>query len=115
MIEITYEDWKKEAKKRYGSFDKVRFVCPVCGHIATAEDWQSAGADEGAIGFACVGRWNEKCRKAFGDHGREGPCDYTGGGLFKINPIHVLFPTEENGTYIRQTFDFADEPLEVKL
>jgi hypothetical protein len=53
--------------------------------------------------FNCIGRYD-------GRHGgvqmgtRPGPCNYTGGGLFNLNPVAVLHP--ETGHTV-QVFDFA--------
>lgn len=79
-----------------------RFVCPICGHVAKTADWKAAGAGEGSVAFACVGRWLDSARDAFGGTG-PGPCNYTGGGLFALNPItvevdakkHTLFAFDE--------------------
>lgn len=86
---FTKEEWYAEGRRLFG--DDVmqwRFVCPVCGHVASVQDWKDAGAPEGSVAFACVGRWIEGSRRAFGDKGA-GPCDYSGGGLFGLNPITV--------------------------
>ncbi|AZO39687.1 hypothetical protein EJ076_00005 [Mesorhizobium sp. M7D.F.Ca.US.005.01.1.1] len=42
--------------------------------------------------------------------GDKQPCDYAGGGLFKLNPIHVDDGQPEPHT----VFDFADDPLQVQ-
>jgi hypothetical protein len=97
---MTYEEWMVEGERRYGP-DKMkwRFKCPVCGCVATPEDWKKAGAGEGSIAFSCIGRWIEGSRAAFEGKGK-GPCTYAGGGLFGLNPIEV-----EGERY----FDFADD------
>lgn len=86
---MTYEEWKAEGTKRFGDdMLQWRFVCPSCGHIAKADDWRQARAPEGAVAFSCVGRWKGgDDKKSFRNKG--GPCFYTGGGLFKINPVRV--------------------------
>lgn len=83
--------------------DTWKFVCPSCGFVATKKDWEALGAPEGAIGFACVGRWIDGSRPAFDGPG-PGPCTYTGGGLFQYNPIKVTGPDGESTTF----FDFAE-------
>ena len=87
---------------------KWRFVCPSCSHVASVGDWYAAGADDNAVAFSCVGRAAkpgsdiEKTRadKAFKNAG--GPCNYTGGGLFKLNPVAV----EKDGV-THTMFEFA--------
>jgi len=107
MEQVKHADWLVEAKKRFGD-DAMdwKFVCPSCGHIARIQDWKDAGAPEGAVAFACLGRYigdpAVAADKAFKRAG--GPCNYTGGGLFGLNPISVEM---ENGTE-RRTFAFAE-------
>ena len=101
--EITYQAWLDEGKSRFGSDRKEwKFKCPVCGHVAFAKDWLTAGSDENGIAFSCVGRWLPKCRDAIYGKGK-GPCNYSGGGLFQLNPVHIEY---DDGS-IRQTFEFA--------
>ena len=89
---MTYDEWKAEAERRFGKDSmKWRFVCPVCGHIASVEDWKKAGAPATAVAFSCVGRWIEGSKEAFTKDGK-GPCTYAGGGLFQLNPVDVVFP-----------------------
>lgn len=86
---MTSEEWLAEGETLFGADrTKWKFVCPVCGHIATPEDWHKAGAPDNAIAHSCVGRWLSHSRDAFRTTG-VGPCDYAGGGLFRLNPITV--------------------------
>lgn len=107
---ITHEEWKAEGVRRFGADQrKWAFVCPSCGHVATVADWIEAGADEGEVAYSCVGRrrgvGGEKAFKKSG-----GPCNYAGGGLFKLNPVQVTF-----GDGVRETFEFAgDLPAKVE-
>lgn len=84
-----------------------RFVCPACGHVASAADWFNAGARSGAAGFSCVGRWTG-ATASFDDKTR--PCTYAGGGLFRLNPVHV---TRADGNVV-QMFAFADDAAEAR-
>lgn len=108
MQTMNHADWLAEAKRRFGD-DPMnwQFVCPSCGHVASVKDWKDAGAGEGAVAFSCIGRYTrtdeEAASKAFKREG--GPCNYTGGGLFALNPIGVVF---EDGGEPRPTFAFAD-------
>jgi hypothetical protein len=103
----THAQWLAEARSRFGADPmKWRFVCPSCGHVASIQDWGTAGAGEGEVAFSCIGRHvgdragTEKA--AFSRSG--GPCNYAGGGLFKLNPVAVDF---EDGDEPRMTFEFA--------
>lgn len=83
VTRYTLKEWQEEAARLFGSDAMLwRFVCPVCGHVQSVQDYKDAGAVEGAVAFSCIGRW-------VGTKD-EGPCDYAGGGLFRLNPITVV-------------------------
>lgn len=104
----THEEWQAEARRRFGDDPlQWRFVCPSCGHVASVQDWKDAGAQEGHVAFSCVGRWLPN-PKQMGE--RPGPCNYAGGGLFRLNPVEVVMP----GGKVRQAFAFADCDLEAE-
>jgi hypothetical protein len=89
---MTKEKFYKEATRRFGTdVMNWKFVCPVCNTIISVADYKKAGASEGAIGFSCIGRYLSECQKAFGNKPviKGQPCDYTGGGLFGLNPMEV--------------------------
>jgi hypothetical protein len=88
QIEMTLDEYQEEAERRFGN-NKMNwaFICPVCKHIATVTDYKEAGAPEEAVGFSCIGRWTES-KSAFNDPDCS-PCDYTGGGLFRLNPVII--------------------------
>ena len=87
--ELRFDDWRAEGERRFGpDRERWKFECPACGHVAAWADWAEVGADEGSVAFACVGRWIPGSRSAMFAEG-PGPCDYTGGGLFKLNPLRV--------------------------
>lgn len=102
---MTLEEWQAEGTRRFGPQQrKWKFVCPSCGHVADSYDWEAAGAPESAVAFSCLGRWKGgDPEKTFQRSG--GPCDYAGGGLFRLNPVKVLF---DEGKEIF-VFEFADE------
>lgn len=84
---LTLKEFQAEAAQRFGD-DPMnwKFICPVCGYVASAQDYKDAGAPQGAIGFSCIGRYRgATCFTVKG----QGPCDYTGGGLFQLNPVHL--------------------------
>lgn len=95
-LAITIAEWRAKAVRLFGADPlQWRFVCPVCNHIAKVQDWKDAGAPSECAGFSCVGRWIPGSRPAF--HGEPaqsskstGPCNYAGGGLFRLNPIKVI-------------------------
>jgi len=112
---MTYSEWKAEGQRRFGE-NKLnwRFVCPSCGHIASVQDWRDAGAPDGAVAFSCLGRYigdgKEAADRAFKHAG--GPCNYTGGGLFGLNPVEVDF---EDGSESMRAFAFAEMMPNVKV
>ena len=112
-ISITHEAWKKEAVSRYGADPATwAFRCPVCKHVATVAEWRAAGASDGEVAFSCIGRHATKPKSGFSlRRGAKGPCDYTGGGLFRLNPVTVTFLKEDGEPGEMQTFDFATDPL----
>jgi len=100
---LTLVEWEAEGEKRFGK-DTMnwKFVCPSCGHVWSKKDWKDAGAGEGEVAFSCVGRHLLNPKDAFGNDG--GPCNYAGGGLFRINPVRI---TDIPGGEDAYLFDFA--------
>lgn len=83
IVRFTYAEWVAEGKRRFGDNIRAwRFVCPLCGTVASMAEWIEAGATNSA-GFSCIERFRSN-----------GQCDYVGGGLFKLNPVRV---TTEDG------------------
>lgn len=100
---MTQEEWHREAVRRFGEDPmEWKFVCPSCGYVASVRDWLDAGAPEGEIAFSCVGRRLGRKGQVFTRKG--GPCGYSGGGLFKLNPVPV-----ETGGKVHHVFAFAGE------
>lgn len=105
MKMMDHKDWIAEGKKRFGDDHmQWKFVCPSCGYIASLKEWEDAGAPEGAVAFSCIGRFTGS-KKTIGDK-TGGPCNYTGGGLFQLNPVCV---TDTDGC-VHRIFDFAEVP-----
>lgn len=101
MKVMSEEEWRAEGTRRFGEDRmKWRFKCPSCGHVAAVEDWKAAGASEGEVAFSCVGR-HLNGKDAF--KGPPGPCNYAGGGLFRINPVRVMHDGRHS-----DVFEFAD-------
>ena len=99
MREIKYDYWIKEGTMKFGeNTNNWKFVCPSCGMISQSSDWKN----EAQIAFSCVGRQAQDPGEIFS---KTQPCNYAGGGLFRLNPVHVKL---ENGN-IRETFEFAED------
>lgn len=111
-IRLTHAAWLAAAKERYGDKSSAwKFQCPSCGHVQCAKDFEErTGLTReqilGQIGFSCIGRSLPAGAKVSEIFEKPGPCNYTGGGLLRLNPIEV----DADGTII-QVFDFADRPL----
>lgn len=90
--EMTIQEYYAEAEKRFGpDANDWKFKCPSCGYIASVKEYRAAGATSGAIGFSCIGRWKDgDAKKTFG--GKDGPCNYAGGGLIGLNPVSIIKP-----------------------
>lgn len=102
-VRFTLEEWQAEAARRFGTNSRHwKFVCPSCGHVASVADWSAVGASESEVAFSCVGRHLPNA-KELGQ--KSGPCNYAGGGLFRLNPVTVVDP---NGKEHRM-FAFAPE------
>jgi hypothetical protein len=100
---MTLADWRAEAMRRFGPDPMLwRFVCPSCGHVTSVKDWRDAGATECEIAFSCVGRHLKKSGDIFG----AAPCNYAGGGLFKLNPQPIIY--EDGTTANAFAFDKGD-------
>lgn len=79
---IVYEDWINQLKAKFGDDAKTwAFKCPHCGNVQTAQDFIDHGhADQkDNVYFNCIGRYVP---------GKG--CNWTLGGLFKINKVSVL-------------------------
>ena len=107
----TYDEWVQEAQARFGADPlDVAFKCPLCGHVATARDYEDAGTPWGGVGISCIGRWTSfrpgiDPPPTMRQVAEGGPCDYTGRGLVRLNPVEVEFP---NGKTVA-VFDFAEK------
>lgn len=101
---MTRDEWHALGKTLFG--DNMlfwKFVCPICKTVIEVRDYKNAKAPQSAIGFNCIGRYFKDAQKAFGDKKikKGNPCDYAGGGLFRLNPVEV----DCDGT-ILNVFDF---------
>jgi hypothetical protein len=97
------ESWLNEAVERFGKTHAAwKFVCPICGYVQSVSECKKAGMEPGAIAFSCIGRW--KGAGAYDGTGG-GPCNYAGGGLFRLNPVEVI----RTGGGTTRVFEFAEE------
>ena len=93
----TQDELVAEATARFGE-DALdwAFRCPSCGDVATARDFQQAGADPNRIGQECIGRHLGALSgtKPTEDQGRalaSRGCDWAAYGLFR-GPWLVTVP-----------------------
>lgn len=108
---ITLEQWHAEGARRFGAEQMLwRFVCPCCGWVAALGDWRAVGASEDEAAFSCIGRHVKGARDAF-DKDKPGPCNYAGGGLFRLNPVRVI---DREGN-VHEVFAFAEAIIIVDL
>jgi hypothetical protein len=104
------KEWLAEGERLFGK-DIIKWKCPVCGHIATPEDFrpfEDAGANPNSATCECIGRYLPKEQRGgfSADHANpkvKSPCDYAGYGLFRLSPVEVV---REDGSTIH-SFDFA--------
>lgn len=101
-VEMTKKEWFAKGTALFGpDVLKWKFVCPACGNVQTPEEFRQY-ADEGAkpddARFNCIGRYDGHMHV---DMGAGKPCNYTGGGLFGLNPVMV------DGRY--QCFSFYED------
>lgn len=91
---MTEQEWRERGKKLFGEdWMQWQFVCPVCKHVASVQDYKNAGAPQNAVAFSCVGRWDATI-----------DCNYAGGGFIRLNPVEVV---GENGD-THTLFEFAE-------
>jgi len=103
---VTVKDWYAEAIERFGAdTDAWQVVCPVCKHPQTIAEMKAVGMPEASFAFSCIGRWIPGSKEAF-DKTKTGPCTYAGGGLFKLNPVTVVFPDGKE----QHAFEWAEPP-----
>ncbi len=104
---MTQAEWMEEGKRRFGQdFLNWKFQCPMCGHVASIQDFKVAGADNPNCAYQeCIGRYTGKDSPKKGD---SSGCNWAAYGLFGIpNGKGILVVGEDEiGT---EVFDFADQ------
>jgi len=112
---LTHEEWLAEAAEKFGEDPKGwKFVCPSCNTVQSFQDFkEKTKLDDERIwtvlGFSCIGRWVGHEVKDILTKGG-GPCNYAGGGLFRLNPVIVTVKDGEP----QQVFEFAPVVDEVR-
>ncbi len=94
---LLYDDWINELKNRFGDdAKKWSFKCPSCGEIQNTQDFidNNIESPENKVYINCIGRYI-----------KNRGCNWTLGGLFKINKISVL---KEGQVF--PVFEMADKP-----
>jgi hypothetical protein len=108
-VSYTHAEWLAEGERRFGpDFMNWRFVCPVCGNVATIIDFKpfaDKGATPSSATSECIGRYTAGREAISGQNSKTRPCDYAGYGLFRLSPIRII---EADGKEIH-SFAF-DEP-----
>jgi hypothetical protein len=105
MRQINVTDYFREGEKLFGTDRaKWQFICPNCGNVQTKEDFirNNIPEPETKVHFSCIGRWLEKAKGTI--FNKEKPCNYTAGGLFKLDGLLIVF--EEEKGYEKMIFDF---------
>lgn len=76
---IPVAEWKKMLDERFGSPKEWKFVCPICGHVQSVQDFLDINVDANNVYHKCIGRFKA-------DEG----CDYTINGLIKICKTAII-------------------------
>jgi hypothetical protein len=102
----SIEAWEAEGKRRFGNdYMEWKFVCPMCGHVASVADFKAAGAADPNCAYTeCLGRYHGKGSPQAGD---SSGCNWAAYGLFGI-PRGGCYVLQPDGTKAH-IFDFAPE------
>jgi hypothetical protein len=94
---IDYDIWLSQLKIKFGDDPKNwAFKCPSCGNIQNGHDFinNNIESPESKVYYSCIGRYV----KGIG-------CDWTLGGLLKINSVSVMKDAQ-----VFPVFEMADQP-----
>lgn len=88
---LAFDEWNALGEKLFGN-DRLswKFRCPGCGNIQTPQELEAAGTVPDQAYFSCIGRYDGHIDTAFWD--KKQPCNYTLGGLFKLEHVTILTP-----------------------
>lgn len=88
------------ARYLYGGKVKWRFRCPMCGHVASVQDFKDAGAKSPSCAYQeCLGRYTGKGTPKKGD---SSGCNWAAYGLFGIPAEHdivIVAPGDQVDVY----------------
>lgn len=105
----SIEEWKAEGKRRFGDDLKAwKYVCPMCGHVASVQDFINAGiSEDDALDDAfqeCLGRYTGKGTPKKGD---SSGCNWVAYGFLGIpnGKGCIVITGEGKGA---ELFDFAE-------
>jgi hypothetical protein len=105
MQKMTEAEWLAKGNELFGEdMLEWKFVCPICGHVQTPNDFRpfkDAGATPDSARNECIGRYTLPRGVAQGEGGQ--PCDYAGYGLIQVSPIRIA----REGGRESQAFAFA--------
>lgn len=107
----SVEEWNNEAKRRFGpDYLNWKFRCPMCGHVASIQDFKNAGAKSPNAAYQeCIGRYMGKGAPKEGD---SSGCNWAAYGLFGIPREHDTVVAEDGHEV--HVYPFADGPQPVK-
>lgn len=99
-VTIALADFQQKAEAA-----GYRFVCPMCGNVASAEDFKKAGAEPDRVAKECIGRTMSPMPTP--KKGKK-PCDWAAFGLFGNlgRGLTVKFPDgKETNTFALMSGD----------
>lgn len=103
------KEWLAEGKQLFGQdFMKWKFRCPMCGHVASIQDFKDAGADSPNAAYQeCIGRYRGAGAPGAED-GNPNGCNWAAYGLFGIPNDKGRLILAEDGKVV-EAFDYARE------
>ena len=102
----SIESWREEGRRRFGTnYLKWRFRCPMCGHVASVQDFKDAGAKTPNAAYQeCIGRYTGKGTPREGD---SSGCNWCAYGLFGIPREHDTVVSDDGD--VIDVYPFAEE------
>ena len=99
MRTLTLEEFQRE-----GAAKSFRMVCPMCGNVATPDDFKRVGADPQRAAQQCIGRTMNPMPEP--ENGKK-PCNWASFGLFRTMGKGMLVKMPEGDTV--EVFEFVSE------
>jgi len=105
------KEWLAEGRELFGrDIMKWKFRCPMCGHVASVQDFKDAGAEDPNDSFQeCIGRYLGAGAPGAPD-GNPNGCNWAAYGLFGIPNDKGRIVMAEDGKVL-EVFDFAREEV----